>query len=179
MVRGKAEAPVWISVVNDQVTFNDATDLWGLDTFECQERIWEEVTHGTAPGSWYELTKDARRPNHAATVRHLHRTCRREPGARVVHRARCRPRDGTERLRAVFGAKNLKAMSFIGSKSIPIADPAALVRLRLEVQEKFGYASTPARFRARRQPGRRIHRAGHEPHGVARRRMPRLLQELP
>ena len=40
---------------------------------------------------------------------------------------------------AVFGAKNLKAMSFIGSKSIPIADPAALVRLRLEVQEKFGY----------------------------------------
>ena len=57
VVRGKAEAPVWISVVNDQVTFNDATDLWGLDTFECQERIWEEVTHGTAPGSWYELTK--------------------------------------------------------------------------------------------------------------------------
>ena len=40
---------------------------------------------------------------------------------------------------AVFGAKNLKAMSFIGSKSIPIADPAALVRLRLEVQQKFGY----------------------------------------
>ena len=51
VVRGKAEAPVWISVVNDQVTFNDATDLWGLDTFECQERIWDEVTHGTAPGT--------------------------------------------------------------------------------------------------------------------------------
>ena len=71
-------------------------------------------------------------------------------------------------------------MSFIGSKSIPIADPAALVRLRLEVQEKFGYDIAPGKVPGRAgQPGRRIHRAGHEPHGVARRRMPRLLQELP
>ena len=140
VVRGKAEAPVWISVVNDQVTFNDATDLWGLDTFECQERIWEEVTHGTAPGSWYELTKgrDGGRTTQRPSVICI------GPAGENLARVSCIVHDaghvtGQSGFGAVFGAKNLKAMSFIGSKSIPIADPAALVRLRLEVQEKFGY----------------------------------------
>ena len=154
MVRGKAEAPVWISVVNDQVTFNDATDLWGLDTFECQERIWDEVTHGTAPGSWYELTKgrDGGRTTQRPSVICI------GPAGENLARVSCIVHDaghvtGQSGFGAVFGAKNLKAMSFIGSKSIPIADPAALVRLRLEVQEKFGYASTPARFRRAGSPG--------------------------
>ena len=140
VVRGKAEAPVWISVVNDQVTFNDATDLWGLDTFECQERIWDEVTHGTAPGSWYELTKgrDGGRTTQRPSVICI------GPAGENLARVSCIVHDaghvtGQSGFGAVFGAKNLKAMSFIGSKSIPIADPAALVRLRLEVQEKFGY----------------------------------------
>ena len=29
---GQAKRKVWISVVNDRVTFNDAESLWGLDT---------------------------------------------------------------------------------------------------------------------------------------------------
>ncbi|WP_274381275.1 aldehyde ferredoxin oxidoreductase N-terminal domain-containing protein [Gordonibacter urolithinfaciens] len=140
VVRGKADAPVWISVVNDQVTFNDATDLWGLDAFECQERIWDEVTHGTPQGSWYELTgsRDGGRTTQRPSVICI------GPAGENLARVSCIVHDaghvtGQSGFGAVFGAKNLKAMSFIGSKSIPIADPAALVRLRLEVQQKFGY----------------------------------------
>ncbi len=40
---------------------------------------------------------------------------------------------------AVWGAKNLKAVSFMGSKSFPIADPAELVETRMELQKRFGY----------------------------------------
>ena len=98
------------------------------------------MTHGTAPGSWYELTKgrDGGRTTQRPSVICI------GPAGENLARVSCIVHDaghvtGQSGFGAVFGAKNLKAMSFIGSKSIPIADPAALVRLRLEVQEKFGY----------------------------------------
>ncbi len=34
VIMGKAEKPVWVNVVNDYVTFNDATSLWGKDTWD-------------------------------------------------------------------------------------------------------------------------------------------------
>ena len=43
-VQGKSEKPVWLNIVNGKVTFEDATDLWGLDTHETQEEIWKSVT---------------------------------------------------------------------------------------------------------------------------------------
>ena len=62
VVRGKADAPVWINVVNDRVEFNDAADLWGLDAFECQERIWDEaVSYTHLAKSWSGVTPKTRR----------------------------------------------------------------------------------------------------------------------
>ena len=40
---------------------------------------------------------------------------------------------------AVWGAKNLKAISFLGSKSFEVADPATLIDLRIELQRDYGY----------------------------------------
>ena len=112
----------------------------GERRFQGRRRSWDEVTHGTAPGSWYELTKgrDGGRTTQRPSVICI------GPAGENLARVSCIVHDaghvtGQSGFGAVFGAKNLKAMSFIGSKSIPIADPAALVRLRLEVQEKFGY----------------------------------------
>ena len=120
-----------------------------------------------------------RRPHHAATVRHLHRTCRREPGTRVVHRARCRPRDGTERLR-----RGVRRQEPQGDELHRLEEHTH--RRPRRAREAAVGSAGEVRLRHRRrqvrgagQPERRIHRAGHEPHGVARRRMPRLLQELP
>ena len=39
VVQGKAEKPVFISIVNDEVSIRDASDLWGKDTFEAQDMI--------------------------------------------------------------------------------------------------------------------------------------------
>ena len=30
IVRGKAEKPIWIGIKNDEITFHDAGDLWGM-----------------------------------------------------------------------------------------------------------------------------------------------------
>lgn len=140
VIMGKAETPVWISVVNDSVTFNDASDLWGLDALETQERIWAEVTHNTPQGDWFELSgaRDGGRSTQRPSVIAI------GPAGENLVRVSCIVHDaahvtGQSGFGAVFGSKNLKAMSFIGSKSIPIADPNELVQLRLEVQEKFGY----------------------------------------
>ena len=40
---------------------------------------------------------------------------------------------------AVMGSKNLKAISVLGTGSVPVADPAALLKIREEIKEKFAY----------------------------------------
>jgi aldehyde:ferredoxin oxidoreductase len=40
-VIGKADSPVYINIVDDKVTLEDAKALWGLTTWECQEEIWK------------------------------------------------------------------------------------------------------------------------------------------
>ncbi|MCG2808448.1 MAG: aldehyde:ferredoxin oxidoreductase, partial [Coriobacteriia bacterium] len=41
VLEGKADAPVWIDIVNDKVVFRDAGDLWGKDTQETQKLVWK------------------------------------------------------------------------------------------------------------------------------------------
>ena len=40
-VIGRADAPVYINIVDDKVTIEDAKDLWGMTTWKCQEEIWK------------------------------------------------------------------------------------------------------------------------------------------
>src|SRR5512133_2820298 len=39
IVRGKAEKPVWIEILNDQVTIHDAGDLWGMRVRAVTEKL--------------------------------------------------------------------------------------------------------------------------------------------
>lgn len=140
VIKGKSDNPIWINVVNDSVIFNDASSLWGLDTWETQEAVWDMVTHGTPDGSWFEFTntrdggRSADRPA-VLTIgpagENLVRT------AVVAHDASHVA--GQSGFGAVWGAKNLKALSFIGSKSFEIADPASLIDARIELQDRYGY----------------------------------------
>ena len=140
VVMGKADAPVWVNVVNDDVTFEDASSLWGMDTWDAQEEVWDRVTHGTPDGEWFEFSsrrdggRSADRPAVLAigpAGENLVRT------ATITHDAGHVA--GQSGFGAVWGAKNLKALSFIGSKSFPVADPAALVDARIDLQERYGY----------------------------------------
>ena len=56
VVEGRADKPVWINIINDKVTVEDAKELWGLDTWETQERILTMVGGRTRFGEeWQQI----------------------------------------------------------------------------------------------------------------------------
>jgi aldehyde:ferredoxin oxidoreductase len=42
-VIGRADSPVYINIVDDKVTLENAKDLWGMTTWKCQEEIWKRT----------------------------------------------------------------------------------------------------------------------------------------
>jgi aldehyde:ferredoxin oxidoreductase len=56
VVQGKADRPVWINILNDQVKIEDAKSLWGLNTFETQGQILSAVAGRTRFGEeWHQV----------------------------------------------------------------------------------------------------------------------------
>jgi len=140
-VQGRAEKPVWINIVNNKVTIEDASGIWGMDTHASQERIWELVGGAdTNAGDWQALStgRDSGRTTQRPAVvaigpagENLNRN------ALLLHDAGNAAAQGG--FGAVFGSKNLKAISVIGTGSVPVADPALLMDLRLFLQEDYAY----------------------------------------
>lgn len=142
VIKGKAANHTWINVVNGSIEFRDADEdgLWGLDTAETQTRVWERVTGGVEDGDWYELSdsRDGGRTTQKPAVICI------GPASENLARSGTITTDGAHQagqsgLGAAWGAKNLKCISFVGSKSVPVADPAALLDVRLEYQRRFVY----------------------------------------
>ncbi|HDN02272.1 MAG TPA: aldehyde ferredoxin oxidoreductase [Candidatus Bathyarchaeota archaeon] len=46
VIRGRAEKPVYIMIVDGEAEIRDASDLWGLDTWETEDRIRESTSPG-------------------------------------------------------------------------------------------------------------------------------------
>ena len=44
VVTGRADAPVWVDIRDERVTFRDAGDLWGLGFYDAEKRIWSDVS---------------------------------------------------------------------------------------------------------------------------------------
>src|SRR5574340_172475 len=139
-IQGKSEKPVWINIINGKVTFEDATDLWGLDTHETQEEIWKIVTGQPDLRDWWE----------AGTLRDGGRTTQKPAVACIGPAGENKVRSaivlhdagngaGQGGFGAVLGAKNLKAISCVGTGSVEVADPVALMDIRLEIKDKFAY----------------------------------------
>jgi len=104
VIWGKAEKPLYLWLCDEGVELRDAKHLWGLDTWETQQRIREEL-------------KDE----------DVQTACIGQAGENLVRIANVRTglkhaagRTGTG---AVLGAKNLKAIAVRGSKGIKIAEP--------------------------------------------------------
>ena len=128
-VQGKADNPVWINIINDKVTIEDGSRLWGLDTYETQDEITSAVAGRTRFGQqWKEIDKDY-------TTAMPQIVCIGPVGeavtkvAALIHGSGISARTGG--FGGVFGSKNLKAVSVIGTGSIEVADPAGLVDTRL------------------------------------------------
>lgn len=130
VVQGKASNPVWVNIVNDKVTIEDAKSLWGLNTFETQGQILNSVAGRTRFGEeWEQIDKSftTARPQ-IVCIGPVGESMSRV--ASLIHGSGISARTGG--FGGVFGSKNLKAISVVGTGSIKPANPQVLVDLRME-----------------------------------------------
>lgn len=131
VIEGKANSLCWLKIVNDKVTIEDGAALKGLDAWDTQVDIWNEWSSSGAD-RWLGVNGSytTQRPAVIAI------SAAGEAGSRtaaLIHdggnAAGCGGFGG------VFGSKNLKAISVIGTGSVEVADPAALMEGRNWMKE--------------------------------------------
>jgi aldehyde:ferredoxin oxidoreductase len=141
VLQGKADKPVWIDIRDGNVQIRDCAplSLWGTDTWECQESIWNYVQSGNKYGGWNNPSdkkgcKTTQRPAVVAIG----------PAGENLSRLACLIHDasnaaGQGGFGAVFGSKNLKAISVIGTGRVEISDPKMLLATRLWQKENYAF----------------------------------------
>jgi aldehyde:ferredoxin oxidoreductase len=107
VVRGRADEPVWLSVVDGQPpALHDARGLWGLDTYETQDRLRDELgddrvrVASIGPAGENLVLYAAVMNDHGRAA-------------------------GRTGMGAVMGSKNLKAIAVRGSQKVSLADADA------------------------------------------------------
>jgi aldehyde:ferredoxin oxidoreductase len=117
IIKGKAKKPVYIKINGDDVQICDASDLWGKDTYETTEMLWEK--HG----------------------RHYAVIAMGTAGERLVNTTICLVDKctswGKGGLPAIMGSKNLKAFVACGNKGVKVADPKRLMERTRMIQQRF------------------------------------------
>jgi aldehyde:ferredoxin oxidoreductase len=103
VVRGSSEKPVWLSIVDGQPLLHDAGHLWGLDCYETQQRLRDELADP-------KLRVASIGPAGENLV--LYASIMNDHGRAA---ARCG-------VGAVMGSKKLKAIAVRGSQRVPLAD---------------------------------------------------------
>jgi len=134
VIEGKADKPVWVDIRNEDVKIKDARHLWGQDTWKTQEEIWREVS-GRGFSGWVELDSERRTTQRPAVLTI-------GPAGENLSRIACLVHDagnasGQGGFGGIWGSKNLKAISAIGTGSIHITDPKGLMESRLWAQAKY------------------------------------------
>jgi len=140
VLEGKADRPVWVDIRNGKVKISDAGRLWGKDTQETQEAIWDDVMGGQAFGDWMDMgdSADPGRTTQRPAVLTI------GPAGENLSRLACVIHDagnaaGQGGFGAVWGAKNLKAISVIGTGAVKVHDPKQLMAARLWQKKKYAF----------------------------------------
>jgi aldehyde:ferredoxin oxidoreductase len=138
VIEGKSETPVWIDIRDDTVEINDGSSLWGMDTFECQKRIWDHVSDNQGYGKWIEPIGARGRTTQRPAVVAI------GPAGENLSRIACLIHDASNAsgqcgFGAVWGSKKLKAISVIGTGSIDINDPKGLLQARLSQIKDYAF----------------------------------------
>jgi aldehyde:ferredoxin oxidoreductase len=141
VIEGRADQPVWLDIRNNEVKIRNCSklSLWGTDTWECQQRIWQYVAGDETYGDWIEPAgrdegQTTQRPAVLATG----------PAGENLSRVACLIHDassgaGQGGFGAVWGSKRLKAVSVIGTGSLRVNDPRALMKARLWQKKNYAF----------------------------------------
>ncbi|HHS96534.1 MAG TPA: aldehyde ferredoxin oxidoreductase [Chloroflexi bacterium] len=114
VITGRADRPVWLSIVEGRAELHDAADLWGLDSYETQERMRAALNEPKARVLCIGLAGE-REVKFAAVMNDHGRAA------------------GRTGMGAVMGAKNLKAVALRGTAKVPVADPDGLKAVVREI----------------------------------------------
>jgi aldehyde:ferredoxin oxidoreductase len=141
VIQGKADKPVWIDIRDGDVQIRDsvALSLWGKETWDCQKTIWSYVVGSGKYGDW---NSPAGKKGGLTTQRPAVVTI--GPAGENLSRLACLIHDasnaaGQGGFGAVWGSKNLKAISVIGTGSVEINDPKMLISTRLWQKENYAF----------------------------------------
>ncbi|MCX5998349.1 MAG: aldehyde:ferredoxin oxidoreductase, partial [Chloroflexi bacterium] len=118
VIIGKAERPVYLFIYNDQVEIRDAKHLWGLDVYETQTRIKEELRDPDVQIACIGPAGE----NQVAFSLVLH----------DIENTASRAGHG-----AVMGSKNLKAVTVRGTRGLKVADPKTFMALWKQFYEYY------------------------------------------
>jgi aldehyde:ferredoxin oxidoreductase len=130
VIEGVASSPVWLNIVNDEVTLEDASELWGMDTKVSAVEIYRRVTGASHKwGEWRKLSDGSYTAVRPAVVGIG--PVGESPGGRLgalTHDSGMGAGEGG--YGSAWGSKNLKAISAVGTKGIDIANPKAMLAER-------------------------------------------------
>ena len=110
-VTGRAESPVYLWINNGEIEIRSAEKLWGLDTYDVQTAIQQELGRGGIRVAGIGIAGE--NLNSYACILSDH--------GRVA---------GRTGLGAVMGSKNLKAIAVSGNKKIAVQNPGSYAAIR-------------------------------------------------
>ena len=117
VIKGRADRPVYLEIIDDQVTLRDASPLWGLGVSATCEALW----------------KDYERPTGVVAIGQGGEN-RVKFSMAYVDRIATLGRGG---FGAVMGSKNLKAIVARGSRGVSVADRKGYKTLRKSIFERM------------------------------------------
>ncbi|MEJ2111302.1 MAG: aldehyde ferredoxin oxidoreductase N-terminal domain-containing protein, partial [Acidobacteriota bacterium] len=137
VIEGKSDTPVYLNIIDDKVTLEDAAQLWGLDTWTTQQEIWKEqcaknsVTYRT---EWYRAgSNDTLQRPSIVTIGPAGEN--KSNIASLVHGGGSGSGQGG--FGGVFGSKNLKAIAVVGTSPIKVANPREIFNAREWFEAKW------------------------------------------
>jgi len=119
LIKGIATAPKYITIIDGEVKIIDASEIWGLDAIETEDKLKEK--HGTV---------------HVACIGHSSEKLSLISGI-VNDKGRIAARSG---FGATMGSKKLKAIVLKGNKKISLSDEEALNRHTRDYNNKVAEA---------------------------------------
>lgn len=117
MITGKAPRPVYITIFDDDVKINDAGDLWGKDTYEASDELWDR--YGA------ECTIFCTGPAGEKLARISMAYTNKQASA------------GRKGSGAVVGSKNIKAIVVKGTRGLRVAHTKELLARTDELYDRF------------------------------------------
>lgn len=118
VIKGASKEPVYLWIRNGEIEIRDASDLWGLDSFETQESICD--LHDDPEIKSMAIGPAGENKVRFATVMTSHKNAAGRTG-----------------LGAVFGSKNLKAIAVRGTMGIDLSKPVEALAYNKEVIDRI------------------------------------------